>query len=101
MLIEPAAAARFGATRPMPQLLYDSSDVRLVVFAFRAGQALEPHTSTSTVVMQVLEGQGRISVGIEERAAGPGQVFVCPPNVPHAIAAETDMKMLAVIAPRM
>lgn len=100
MFMEPAAAARFAPDRPLPQLLYDSSDLRIVVFGFVAGQVLAAHTSSSTVVMQVLSGSGRIAVGDEERAAAPGHMAVSPPYVPHAIAADTDMQVLAIIAPR-
>ncbi len=99
VFIEALSAARFASDRPIPQLLFDSSDVRVVVFGFKAGQVMEPHTSTSTVLLQVLTGQGRIGIGDDDQVAAPGQVVICPPNVLHFMSAETDMTVLAVITP--
>lgn len=102
MFIDPRAAARFAPDRPLPQLVANTAGMRAVVFGLEPGQAIPPHTSTSTVLMQAVEGRGRFRVGDEERAVRPGDVAICPPRVPHALAADSDSRLivLAIIAPR-
>lgn len=96
------AAARFAPDRPITQLIHENQDCRVIVFGFEPGQAVPLHTSSSSVLMQVIEGQGRFTVGDEERPVGPNDLAFCPPNVPHALAAGADNRLIvvAVIAPR-
>lgn len=92
--------AAFSEVKYQTRLIHDSDDARIVVFGLLPGQVVPAHTSTSTVLMQVVSGQGRFGVGDVEQNVGPGEAAVCPPNVPHSMAAETEMIVLAVIAPR-
>lgn len=94
--------ARFDPNRHIAQLLKDNHDCRVVVFGFEPGQTLPPHTSSSTVLMYVVEGAGRFQVGEEEQAVAVGDLAICPPSIPHALAADPDKRLvvMAIIAPR-
>ena len=100
MHFEPLEAARFAPDRPVSQMLLDSPDARLVVFGLEPGQEVPPHTSTSTVLMQALQGEGSFTVGAAEFPAAPGCLAVCRPNETHGMKAKSRMVVLAVIAPR-
>jgi quercetin dioxygenase-like cupin family protein len=102
VFVKVSDAVRFDPNRPMTQLVSENHDGRVVVFGFEPGQAVEPHTSSSTVLMQVVSGNGRFQVGEEERTVGPGDLAICSPNVPHGLAAGLDGRLvvLVVITPR-
>lgn len=101
MFVNARAAARFAPGGPIAQLVTENRDCRVIVFGFEPGQEIPAHTSSSTVLMQALEGRGRFRVGDQEQAVGPGDVAVCPPHVPHALVADPDSRLvaLAFIAP--
>lgn len=102
MFINVKTAARFAPERPMTQLISENDDSRIVVFGFEPGQAVSLHTSSSTVLMHVVEGSGTLQVGSEVRSVSVGDLAVCQPDVPHALAASPGERMvvLAIIAPR-
>src|SRR5438309_556697 len=70
-------------------------------FAVTAGGAppavhVHPH---QTETFAIREGRCRVAVDGTEREAGPGEVFVVPPGVPHLWAAITDLRMTVTLEP--
>jgi quercetin dioxygenase-like cupin family protein len=101
----PAAAARDALAarpdRPATALVHDSPDVRLVVFRIAPGQAVPPHTNSSSVVLHVLSGSGLVSGAEGEQAVEAGAVVAFAPNEPHGMRATTsELVLLAAISPR-
>jgi quercetin dioxygenase-like cupin family protein len=96
------AAVAVSPERPATALLYDDPDARLVVFRLAPGQVVPVHTSTSTVLLQVLEGRGMIGVGGNEAECAPGDVVTFTPEEPHGMRAVGDdtLLLLATITPR-
>lgn len=82
------------------QLLHDEPGVRIVSFHLAGGQEVPPHSSTSTVVVHVLEGTGVFrGGGIEERlSAGQGVVYA-PGEVHSMVADDGPLRFLATITP--
>lgn len=91
---------RFDQSCPLSQLLYDSEQVRMVLFCLRAGQQVPAHTADSAVTMCLVRGKGSFLVGDQQYPAIPGTVAVCAPNQAHGMKAEQDMVVLATISPR-
>ena len=88
--------------RPATRLLHDEANARVVCFHVAAGQEVPPHTSDSTVVVQVLEGDGLFR-GVESEARlGPGQTAVYAPGELHSMrpADGGDLRFLAIMTPR-
>lgn len=103
--LDTRAAARDARTaqpdRPATVLLHDVPDARLVIFRIAPGQAVPPHTSTSTVILTVLEGSGTVLGGTEERAISVGDVIAYEPNEVHGMrASDHTLVLLATITPR-
>ena len=92
--------AEFLSERPVHKLLYDSEKMRVVLFCLLPGQVIAPHTSTSEVMMYLVEGEGTFTVGEEKQKLTPGSFLVCKSNEPHGFEATQKMMMLAIIAPR-
>lgn len=88
--------------RPATALILDEPDARLVVFRIAPGQAVPVHTSTSTVLLQLLEGHGMIGAGESEVECQAGDVISFTPEEPHGMRALGDaaLLLLATITPR-
>jgi len=66
----------------------------ITLFAFDKGQKLSEHTSPYDAVVQVLDGQGLLTIGGKDVEVLAGEIIIMPANVPHAVAAEEEFKML-------
>jgi quercetin dioxygenase-like cupin family protein len=75
------------------QTLYDGPDLRLVLFAFAAGEELSEHTAARPAVVHVLDGEGDAVIGGEPHALGPGTWFRMPALMAHSIRARTPLRM--------
>jgi quercetin dioxygenase-like cupin family protein len=101
MAADAADAVSPGPGRAATKLLHDSRDARLVVFRLDPGQRVEPHTSSSTVVLTVASGSGLVLGPEGERPVHAGHVLTYAPNELHAMRALSHpMVLLAIIAPR-
>ena len=97
-----AAAAKSGrADRPATAVALDTADVRAVVFRLEPGQQVAPHTSASSVLLIVAEGQGYFSDAAGEQSVGAGDAAGFEPGELHGMRAGAEQfEVLAVIAPR-
>jgi quercetin dioxygenase-like cupin family protein len=98
-LISLAPLVEFSQERYISKLVHDSPRIRVALFCLEPGQQVPPHSTSSEVVLQVMQGQGKIRVGEEELAAGAGTIVVCPPDAPHGFQAEEKLVIVALIAP--
>ena len=92
-----ASLAPVGADRVATQVLYKTGGGSATVLAFRAGQGLREHTNPDDALLIVVDGRARISVAGEPHAVSAGETIRLPATVPHAVEAETDMRMLLVL----
>lgn len=74
--------------------LLNSKCGSLTLFAFAEGQRLSEHTAPYDAFVQVLEGSAQVVIAGENYEVGPGEVILMPANVPHALNAPTNFKML-------
>ena len=94
-------AAAASATRPATAILFDSADIRLVVFRIAPGQCVAPHQNPSTVTLTVLSGQGLLSGRDGERLCKSGDVIAYDPGEAHGMrATDSELHLLAAITPR-
>jgi quercetin dioxygenase-like cupin family protein len=63
-------------------------------------QAVHAHQGADKFYL-VLEGNGKFTVGEEEKTAGAGTVVVAPAGIPHGVtnAADERLSLLVAIAP--
>ena len=77
--------------------LAQNSSVSVTLFAFAAGEGLSTHTASGDALVHVLDGEALITIDTQEMTVPAGQAVVMPANIPHAVTAPTDFKMLLVI----
>lgn len=79
--------AHVAAAGIVSRTLLQTPELRLVLFAFDAGQELTPHTSRRRAVVHVLSGAcDFLFAGTWHRLAA-GTVLHLPPDHPHAVRA--------------
>lgn len=105
IVIDPRTAARAAVAarpeRPATAVLFDTPDVRLVVFRLADGQAVPPHANPSTVTLTVLEGTGTLSGAEGDRQCSAGEVVAYAPGETHGMRATSgELLLLAAITPR-
>jgi len=75
----------------------ENSAGTLTLFAFDEGQGLSEHTTPYDAIVHILDGEAVLTIGDETVHAGAGQLVVMPANVPHAVKAEQQFKMLLIM----
>lgn len=79
------------------RVLAKTSGGSVTLFAFAAGQELSEHTAPFDALVQVVDGDLEVTVGGEPVRLGPNEVVLMPADVPHAVRAEVDSRMVLVM----
>lgn len=66
----------------------------VTLFAFDEGQGLSEHTAPFDALVQVLDGEVELTIGGKKVKAVAGQMVLMPANIPHALQATRQFKML-------
>lgn len=69
----------------------------VTVFAFGAGQGLSEHTAPFDALVCVLDGAARVTIGGDENTVGAGEMIIMPADIPHALHADEQFKMMLVM----
>jgi quercetin dioxygenase-like cupin family protein len=67
--------------------LVDNDRVRVVAFAFDAGEQLTEHTAAMPVVVQLISGTMRFEVAGQTHHLSPGDCVYLAANEPHSLEA--------------
>jgi quercetin dioxygenase-like cupin family protein len=66
----------------------------VTLFAFDKDQALSPHSAPFDAMVQVMEGNAKITIAETEYHLTKGESIVMPANIKHAVYATERFKML-------
>jgi quercetin dioxygenase-like cupin family protein len=91
--------ARFREEGPYVQVLSDIGTARLVLFAFKAGQQLKEHTTSSQILVQVLRGRITFTAAGNSIQLQAGMVLQVEARVPHQVVALTQAVILVTMTP--
>lgn len=69
----------------------------LTLFAFDRGQSLSEHTAPYDAVAYILDGEAEVKIGEIEIKMTKGEMVLMPADVPHALRALTQYKMLLIM----
>jgi quercetin dioxygenase-like cupin family protein len=87
--------------RPSTAVVHDEANLRVIAFHLLPGQKIPPHHNRSTVMVQVISGEGTF-IGDEAREVlRAGESAVYAPGETHAIEAGSEpLHFIAILAPR-
>ena len=69
----------------------------ITLFAFSKGEGLSEHTAPFDAFVNVLEGVVEILIGNKSHTLKAGEMIIMPADIPHALNATTDFKLLLVM----
>ncbi|HBP01454.1 MAG: Cupin 2, conserved barrel domain protein [Candidatus Moranbacteria bacterium GW2011_GWE1_49_15] len=69
----------------------------VTLFAFEAGQGLSEHTAPFDVLVNVIDGEGEITISGKTHVLNEGQMIIMPANEPHSLNAQKRFKMFLVM----
>jgi quercetin dioxygenase-like cupin family protein len=74
--------------------LVDKDAGTVTLFAFDENQGLSEHTAPYDALVEVLDGEVKITISGKPVDLKKGEITIMPANQPHALAAKTRFKML-------
>ncbi len=66
----------------------------VTLFAFDKGQELSEHSAPFDAMVHVLDGEVELIIGGQSQIAKTNEFVIMPANIPHAVKAKTQFKML-------
>jgi len=83
----------------LSRVLHDDGRLRLVLFAFDAGQELTEHTASVPALLQVVSGRFRVTAGGDTFEMGPESWLRLDPHEPHSLFALEASRLLLTMLP--
>ena len=77
--------------------LVQNNSVGITLFSFDKDEQISSHASSGDAMLTVLAGRARVTIGGKEHTVNAGETIVMPNNVPHAVFAEEQFKMLLTV----
>ena len=89
-----AGEVEIPADGTLSRVLFKDGPLRLVAFAFDAGQELTEHTASVPAIVQVISGALTVEVGGERHRMGPQSWLFLEAGEPHSVYADEPSQML-------
>lgn len=93
-VLVPADLLQYQDGAVVSRMIAKTKAGNVTLFAFDAGQELSEHTAPFDALVQVLDGQVRITIAGRPMVVSAGQMLLMPANIPHALHALARFKML-------
>ncbi|OFX28808.1 MAG: cupin [Bacteroidetes bacterium GWA2_32_17] len=87
----------YGNGAIVSKVIIKKESSNLTLFAFDKGQGLSEHTAPFDAVVQIVEGSGQIIINKVPFNLNAGEFIIMPANVPHAVMANEQFKMLLIM----
>ncbi len=81
----------------LSRTIHQDERLKVVLFAFSAGQELSEHTASTPAIMHFLSGEANVRLGDEKVSAASGTWIHMPAMLPHSIRANTPVTMLLLL----
>ncbi|NHJ84324.1 MAG: cupin domain-containing protein [Asgard group archaeon] len=77
--------------------LLKKKEGNITIFAFAEGEGLSEHTTPFDAMVYIIDGTAFITIGGENFSVEKGEMIIMPANVPHALSAIKQFKMLLIM----
>ena len=78
----------------LSRTIHRDDRVKIVLFGFAGGQELSQHTAAVPAIMEILQGDARVTLDGDEKEFSAGSWVFMEAKLPHAVYARTDEIML-------
>ena len=91
---EMASLVEYAKDAIVSKTLIKKETGTVTLFAFDKGQGLSEHTAPFDAMVQIMDGEGIIIINGKENMLSAGEFIIMPANIPHAVDASSQFKML-------
>lgn len=88
----------YAETGIVSKVLLKVPHCQYTLFCLAAGTDIAEHTSTRNAVVQVIEGQGTLTLEGQDIHLETGIFVLMPANAPHALKAEANLAFLLTLS---
>lgn len=88
----------YPADGVLSKVLFKDNNCQYTLFCLAADTSISEHTSTRNAVINVLEGQGILTLDGEDIQLEPGIFVFMKANAPHALKAEQNLAFLLTLS---
>lgn len=88
----------YAETGILSKVLLKLPSCQYTLFCLAAKTDIAEHTSTRNAVVQVIEGQGTLTLEGQDIQLQPGVFVYMPANAPHALKAEDNLAFLLTLS---
>jgi quercetin dioxygenase-like cupin family protein len=78
----------------LSRTIHQDERLKVILFAFSAGQELSEHTASTPAIMHFLSGEADVTLGEDRATTSAGTWIHMAPQLPHSIRAKTPVVML-------
>ena len=78
----------------LSRTVFNDDALKVVAFAFSAGQELSAHTAPMAAVLYFVRGEAEVTLGDEKKEVRAGALVHMTPQLRHSILAKTPLVML-------
>jgi quercetin dioxygenase-like cupin family protein len=89
---------RYSADGILSSLLWKDNICQYTLFCLAKGTDISEHTSSKNAIVQVLEGEGMLTLNGEEIRLEPGVFVFMAANAPHGLKAESNLAFLLTLS---
>ena len=95
--MEMASLVNYQTGQVVSRTLAQGKNLSMTLFAFDQGEEISSHASSGDAMVYVMDGETEITIGDEVFFLKKGETIIMPSNVPHALLAKKQFKMLLVV----
>jgi len=97
MLTDLARQIEVPTDGTLSRTIHHDERLKVVLFAFSAGQELSEHTASTPAIMHFLSGDADVTLADEKASAGAGTWIHMAAQLPHSIRTKTPVVMLLTL----
>jgi quercetin dioxygenase-like cupin family protein len=94
LLTDLARQIEVPADGTLSRTIHQDERLKVVLFAFSAGQELSEHTASTPAIMHFLSGEADVTLGAEKATASAGTWIHMAAELRHSIRTKTPAVML-------
>jgi len=95
--LEMAGLVGYQAGTVVSRTIIEKDTGTVTLFAFGQGQGLSEHTTPYDALVHVIDGVAEVTIGGQANSVSAGEMIIMPADIPHALHAPQDFKMLLVM----
>ncbi len=95
--LDMAGLVDYQAGSVVSRTIVEAETGTVTLFAFDRGQGLSEHSAPFDALVYVIDGTAEVTIGGQVNRVCAGEMIIMPADVPHAVDAPENFKMLLVM----